>query len=158
MATKKTQKEQRNREVLAPKNLPYQIYLLSQQLTRRFQEVLDEHKLTPLHWSILSCLWDEDGLTASQIANCLEQLGGTITVGLNALQRRKLVVRRRDRNDGRVACIHLTVDGKQLQRKVVPRAGKAMQQMFVTLNDREYDALRSGVSKLRKELRDKTKD
>jgi DNA-binding MarR family transcriptional regulator len=135
--------------VLAPRNLPYQMFLLVQQMTRRFQEILTPHGITPLHWGILCCLWGEDGLRTTEIAARLEQLGGTVTVGLDVMERLGLVRRKKDKADGRILRIFLTERGRILKKTLEPAAAALIQEMFVTFAPEEYNALSSHIARLR---------
>jgi len=139
-------------EVLAPGNLPFQLHLLVQGLTRRMQKVLDPFDLTPLHWGILCCLWRQDGLSPTDFADQLSQLGGTITVALKALERRKLIVRRASRVDGRAAQIYLTARGRALEKVLVPLAANLMQDLFSGLSAAEYKRFEETVRSLRTHL------
>ncbi len=140
------------KDTLAPHNLPFQMFLLVQQMTRRFQEILTPYGLTPLHWGILCCLWAEDGLRTTQIATRLEQLGGTVTVGLDAMERDGLVQRKKDRADGRISRITLTPCGAALQHTLAPAAAALIQEMFATLTPDEYQNLASQVAHLRQAM------
>ncbi|QYO68874.1 ABC transporter permease DevC [Leptolyngbya sp. 7M] len=46
---------------------------------RDFLERLEPYGLTPFHYLVLCCLWEEDGLSTSGIADKLKQLGATLT-------------------------------------------------------------------------------
>lgn len=80
-------------EVLAPYNLGYRIKLLSQLLSRQFQERLEPYGLTPFYWVVLCCQWQEDGLATSTIGETLQQVGGTLTGVLDRREERGLVRR-----------------------------------------------------------------
>ncbi len=136
--------------VLAPENLPYQMFLLVQQMTRRFQEILTPHGITPLHWGILCCLWGEDGLRTTQIADRLEQLGGTVTVGLDVMERDGLLQRKKDKTDGRVSRVFLTNRGRILKSALEPAAAALIREMFATLAPEEYKSLSTQIARLRK--------
>jgi len=138
--------------VLAPHNLPAQMRLLVQLLTRRFQEVISPYDITPLHWGILSCLWREDGLTTRAIVDQLDQLGGTVTVGLDSMEKRGLVRRRVDHNDRRISRIWLTKRGAKLENKVVPVVKNFMSKMFSCLSEKEKLQLASMVDTLRRHI------
>jgi len=136
--------------VLAPENLPYQMFLLVQQMTRRFQEILTPHGLTPLHWGVLCCLWAEDGLRTTQIAERLEQLGGTVTVGLDVMERHGSVQRKKDKTDGRVSRVFLTERGRVLKSSLEPAAAALIREMFATLTPEDYNHLALQIASLRK--------
>ncbi|XGV88813.1 MAG: MarR family winged helix-turn-helix transcriptional regulator [Limnothrix sp. BL-A-16] len=107
------------REVLAPNGLGYRIRLLSQLMGRRFQELLEPHGLTPFHWVVLCCLWDQDGLATCAIGDRLRQVGGTMTGALDRMEERGLIRRERDCHDRRVWRIWLTDLGWQM-REILP--------------------------------------
>lgn len=108
------------REVLAPYSIGYRVKLLSQLLSRKFQERLEPLGLTPFHWVVLCCLWEEDGLATSSIGEKLQQVGGTLTGVLDRMEERGLVRRERDAHDRRIWRIWLTEEGKQLETVLPP--------------------------------------
>lgn len=150
MPSKKQPGQARASDTLAPANLPYQMFLLVQQMTRRFQAVLDTFGLTPLHWGILCCLWREDQLRTKEIATQLEQLGGTITVGLDVMQRKGLIERRPDEADRRVSRIFLTAKGQSLQKVLQPQAKALIDTIFEGLDHEEYLRFAWQIAELRR--------
>ncbi len=110
------------REVLAPYSIGYRIKILGQLLGRKFQEQLDPLGLTPFHWVVLCCLWEEDGLATCNIGERLQQVGGTLTGVLDRMEERGLIRRERDSRDRRVWRIWLTDAGKQLEQVLLPIA------------------------------------
>ncbi|MEO0969118.1 MAG: MarR family transcriptional regulator [Cyanobacteria bacterium J06639_18] len=102
-------------EIRAPYSLSYRVKLLSQLLARRFSERLEPYGLTPFHWIVLCCLWEEDGLSTSSIGEKLKQVGATLTGVLDRMEERDLIFRKRDSRDRRVWRIFLTDGGKELQ-------------------------------------------
>ena len=110
------------REVLAPYSLGYRIKLLAQLFTRRFSEQLAPYEITPFHWVVLCCLWEEDGLPTSVLGSRLQQVGGTLTGVLDRMEKRGLVERKRDPNDRRVWRIWLTDAGRELRETLPPIA------------------------------------
>jgi len=135
--------------VLTPHNLPYQMRLLVQLQGRRFQDVIAPYNLTPLHWGILSCLWREDGLTTQGIAVQLEQLGGTLTVGLDSMEKRRLVRRRTDQHDRRISRVWLTRKGASLQQEVVPAVAAFVVRIFACLSENELNQLSDLIHRLK---------
>jgi MarR family transcriptional regulator, organic hydroperoxide resistance regulator len=99
----------------APYSVGYRIKLLSQLLSRHFQEMLEPHGLTPFHWLVLCCLWEQDGLPTSHLGDRLCQVGGTLTGVIDRMEERSLVRRERDPLDRRIFRIWLTEAGRQLE-------------------------------------------
>lgn len=135
------------RHALAPYNLGYKLKLTSQLMYRDFLERLEPYGLTPFHYLVLCCLWEEDGLSTSGIAEKLGQLGATLTGVVDRMEERKLVYRERDPADRRMVRIWLTKAGEEL-KEVLPAIGeqtihralkgisKAEQELLETLLDR----------------------
>jgi DNA-binding MarR family transcriptional regulator len=138
----------RERAILAPENLPYRMRLLVQLMGRMFQNVLDPFDITPLHWGILCCLWREDGLPTQAIANRLQQLGGTITVGLDSMEKRGLVSRKADLRDRRVSRVWLRKRGRDLERVLSPDVTALVNTMFECLSPQELSQVSACVDKL----------
>jgi len=127
--------------LLAPHNMGYRIKLLSQLLSRRFQERLEPFGLTPFHWLVLCCLWQEDGLPTSSIGEQLQQVGGTLTGVLDRMEERGLVYRERDRRDRRIWRIWLTDAGKELQDILPPIALELREQALKGFSEDERERM-----------------
>lgn len=108
---------------LAPYNFGYKAKLVSQLMYRDFLERLEPYGLTPFHYLVLCCLWEEDGLPTSGIAEKLKQVGALLTGVLDRMETRNLVYRERDLYDRRVVRIWLTPEGKKL-KDVLPAVGE----------------------------------
>ena len=111
------------RHALAPYNLGYKVKLVSQLMYRDFLERLEPYGLTPFHYLVLCCLWEEDGLSTSGIAAKLKQLGATLTGVVDRMEARQLVYRERDPSDRRVVRIWLTKEGLAL-KNTLPAIGE----------------------------------
>jgi DNA-binding MarR family transcriptional regulator len=129
--------------------MSYRMRLLTQLMARKFQDVLDPFGLTPLHWGVLSCLWQEDGLATLELASRLEQLPGTIIAGLGAMQKRGLVKRTADSSDRRISRIWLTRRGQSLRESLVPPVESLIGNMFIVLSEKECSQLSLAVDRLR---------
>jgi len=139
--------EQR-RLVLAPYSIGYRIKLLSQLLTRKFQELMEPYGLTAFHWLVLCCLWEEDGLPTCSIGEKLQQVGGTITGVLDRMEERGLIRRERDIDDRRVWRIWLTEAGKQLETVLPPLAMEVREQALDGISPQEREQLSQLVDQL----------
>lgn len=128
-------------EVLAPHGLGYRIKLLSQLMSRKFQEQLEPFDLTPFHWVVLCCLWEEDGLPTSSLGEKLQQVGGTLTGVLDRMEERGLIRRELDRRDRRIWRIWLTDAGKELQSVLPPLALDLREQTMQGMSPAERQSL-----------------
>ena len=116
------QPSQQYQSVKAPHGLGYRLKLLSQLLARQFQERIEPYGLTPFHWIVLCCLWEQDGLATCQLGERLRQVGGTLTGVLDRMEERKLVRRERDCQDRRIWRIWLSEEGRNLEQVLPPLA------------------------------------
>lgn len=132
--------------ILAPYNLGYRIKLIAQLGTRRFQERLDPFGLTPFHWVVLSCLWQEDGLATSSIGDKLQQVGGTLTGVLDRMSERDLIRRERDPRDRRIWRIWLTEAGRDLSTVLPPIGFELLAEMMRGITPEEQEALSDWVN------------
>lgn len=123
--------------VKAPYGVGYRIKLISQLIGRKFQEKLEPHGLTPFHWLVLCCLWEQDGLATSDLGDRLGQVGGTITGVIDRMEERGLVQRQRDPNDRRVWRIWLTEAGRNLEQVLIPLAAEVRNQALAGLSEAE---------------------
>jgi DNA-binding MarR family transcriptional regulator len=128
-------------EVLAPQGVGYRIRLVSLLFSRKFQERLDPFGLTPFHWVVLCCLWQEDGLATSSIGEKLQQVGGTLTGVLDRMEERGLIRRERDPQDRRVWRIWLTEAGQQLREVLPPIAIEIREQALKGISQPDRDRI-----------------
>lgn len=126
---------------LAPCDLGYQLKLVAQLTYREFQSRLEKYDLTPFHYLVLCCLWAEDGLATSSIADQLKQLGATLTGVLDRMEGRGIVRRERDSQDRRIWRVWLTEAGMELEGVLPPIAAATLEKCFYGLSNRDRQKL-----------------
>ncbi len=129
------------KHVLAPYNLGYKVKLVSQLMYRDFLERLEPFGLTPFHYLVLCCLWEEDGLSTSGIAEKLKQLGATLTGVVDRMEDRNLVYRKRDVSDRRIVRIWLTDEGKQLMNVLPPIGAETIERATAGISKADQQTL-----------------
>jgi DNA-binding MarR family transcriptional regulator len=84
---------------------------------RHLSKLMKERQLpiTPEQFSVLSHLWQKDGLQQSELALCTDRNRANVTRILDILEREGIVERRDDANDRRIFRIYLTRKGKSLR-------------------------------------------
>jgi MarR family transcriptional regulator, organic hydroperoxide resistance regulator len=97
---------------------------LKNELHQRFQA--KGYDITPEQWAVLNRLWEEDGLSQVELAErTFKDKPGTTRI-LNLLEKKEVVVRRPDENDGRVLRVFLTKRGRDLRDKLIPCAEEVL--------------------------------
>jgi DNA-binding MarR family transcriptional regulator len=134
--------------VKSPHSIGYRIKLLSQLLTRQFQDKLEPFGLTPFHWVVLCCLWEQDGLATSDIGERLCQVGGTLTGVIDRMEERGLVQRERDQRDRRIWRIWLTEEGRKLEEILPPLALEVRETLLEGLSSEEQRQLSQYVDRM----------
>ena len=89
-------------------------------------EISADTPITYAQWSFLRVLWREDGLSQRELSERLGLMANTTVIGLNILESRGWVKRKRDSNDRRRINVYLTREGRDLKRllPVVRRINK----------------------------------
>ncbi len=133
---------------LAPQDLGYQLKLVSQLTYREFQTRLDPFGLTPFHYLVLCCLWAEDGLATSSIAEKLKQLGATLTGVLDRMEERGIVRRERDPQDRRIWRVWLTEEGTNLKQVLPQIASQTLDKCFAGVSARDRERLEKILARI----------
>lgn len=141
-------------DVRVPHGMGYRLKLLSQLLTRQLQEELDPYGLTPFHWLVLNCLWDQDGLATSVLGDRLRQVGGTLTGVIDRMEERGLVRRERDTQDRRVWRIWLTQAGRDLETVLPPHVQSLRNRMLQGFSEAEQKQLSEWIDRMLTNLSD----
>ena len=92
---------------------------LANQMARLFAKGLQQRirplGLAPAQFMTLLALWDEDGLSQSELVRRLDVEQATMANTLARMERDGLIVRRSNPNDGRSQSVHLTRIAAALQ-------------------------------------------
>ncbi|PZS05291.1 MAG: MarR family transcriptional regulator [Pseudonocardiales bacterium] len=111
---------------------------------------LSEHGVYAGQHVILGCLWDQDGITPTQLARRLRLETATVTRAISRMATGGLVERRGDATDRRLVRVWLTARGRALHR-VVPRAvAEVRAEMFAELSPHDQAVLASLLGRVRR--------
>lgn len=95
--------------------------------------------ITPEQFSVLSHLWQKDGLQQTELALCTNRNRANVTRILDILERESIVERRDDANDRRVFRIYLTDKGKSLKEATAKCAEQSIKDSLKGLTKDEID-------------------
>ena len=104
--------------------------------------------ITSEQWGVLRCLWQEEGLSQSEIAGKVQKDKASVTRILDIMEKNRLIIRCDDPSDRRSYRIFLTAEGKSLESKLKPLAQAANQQIFQSLDEGERQELQRLLLKL----------
>lgn len=140
-------------QVLHRQTPGHRLRVLSLLLSRSLNARLACHEVTRIHWVVLSCLWQTDGLPVSQISQMLSQVGGSTSEVLDRMEERKLVRRRRARSDRRVCRVYLSERGEELFKILPARALPMNERMFQNFSEQEKALFSESVDKITANLK-----
>ena len=97
--------------------LCFPLYAATRSVTSLYTPYLKPLGLTYTQYLVLLVLWEEDGVTVSEICRRLMLDSGTLSPLLKKMESEGLVERRRAAEDDRVVVVTLTEKGRELQIK-----------------------------------------
>lgn len=95
----------------------FALYACSKGLIRKYNPVLERLGLTYTSYLVMLALWEQDGVSVSELGKKLYLDSGTLTPLLKKMEKQGLVLRRRDESDERVVLIALTQKGRELKAR-----------------------------------------
>ena len=105
--------------------------------SRRLSAKLASHNVTPPQWGVLVALWEQDGLSLSELAQRSFFDGPTMTGIVDRLEKAGLVERRRDSTDRRVISVYLTEQGRALEQVLPLLSDEANEEAVAGLSEAE---------------------
>lgn len=124
----------------------------SRTMTRTFSARIAEHGVGMGIFQFLRILWEEDGLSQSELASRTHMRGASVANAINDLERRGLVKRLADRADGRKVRVLLTPQGRRLYDLVMPDIAVTNQSMLADFSMEEQETLKSMLRRVRRNL------
>ncbi len=104
--------------------LGYQLAQASVATTRVFgREVGEALELRPVEFTVLALIEENPGVSAQQLARALALSAPNITLWIDRLERRQLIVRERSTTDRRAQHIRTTAAGSAMAREAIARIG-----------------------------------
>lgn len=110
-------------DLLLDHQMCFALYSTSLALTKIYKPLLQELGLTYPQYLAMLVLWEQEGLTVSEVSARLLTDPGSLTPLLKRLEAESLISRTRSRDDERVVLLHLTEQGRALHEKAkgIPR-------------------------------------
>ena len=109
-------------------------------------------ELTPEQWIVLVRLWERDALTPSELSDSTLRDRPTMTRILDTMEKRGLVVRRLDPEDGRGRKILLTPQGKRLRARLIPVARELVERLEAGISEADLLVTRRTLKRIAENL------
>ena len=132
--------------------------MTSRVFTRAFQERIEQEGITIGMWYYLRALWEQDGLTQSELSQKVGTMDPSTGSALNKMERLGLIYRSNDSSDRRKRHIYLT-DKARKNREVFLRHAVELQDVVERILTRSEEAqLRKILTKLREHIKNEGLD
>jgi hypothetical protein len=126
----------------------------SRTMTRTFSARIAAHGVGMGIFQFLRILWEEDGLSQSELASRTHMRGPSVANAIHDLERRGLVKRVADAADGHKVRVLLTREGRRLYDLVMPHIAVTNKAMLVDFTPAEQEILKSMLRRIRCNLAD----
>jgi MarR family transcriptional regulator, organic hydroperoxide resistance regulator len=132
--------------LLLDNQLCYALYAAAHRMTKSYRPMLERMGLTYPQYLVLLVLWENDGITVSEIGRRLRLDSGTLTPVLKRLEISGLLNRSRRQSDEREVEIALTDQGRSLRSEAVAVRQSVMCQL--NMSEPEIQAMRADLNAL----------
>jgi len=132
--------------LLLDNQLCYALYAAAHRMTKSYRPMLERMGLTYPQYLVLLVLWENDGITVSEIGRRLRLDSGTLTPVLKRLESAGLLLRNRRQSDEREVEIGLTERGRALRAEAEGVRQTVMCQL--QMSEPEIQAMRADLNAL----------
>ena len=101
---------------------------------------------------LLAVLWDQEGITHSELARRMHVSPATVTNMIKRMEKAGFVERRPDSHDQRVSHVFLTGAGRAIRERVDGQWQEIEERVFSSFSDDEQAMLRALLERVREEL------
>lgn len=124
----------------------------SRTMVRAFTKKIAKHGIGMGIFQFLRILWEEDGLTQSELATRARMKGPSAVAAIKELEWRGFVRRIDDRHDRRKVRLFLTADGRKLYDVVMPDIEAIRQTMLANFSTAEQNVMKQMLRRMRENL------
>jgi MarR family 2-MHQ and catechol resistance regulon transcriptional repressor len=117
-------------------------------VTTRMHRHLSRYRLTVSQFGVLEALYHIGPMFQQEIGRRILKTSGNMTLVIDNLEKRGLVLRERVPEDRRYTQVRLTPGGRKLIQRLFPRHAKIAEQVFSVLNAEEIQTLGALLKKL----------
>jgi DNA-binding MarR family transcriptional regulator len=128
--------------------LPYLLNRAGARIASAFSEEVRPLGATLQMWRVLAALREQDGRRMGDLSATTSIEVSTLTRLVDNMEKKGLVVRRRDAADARVVALHVTPAGRRLTQRVVPIARRYEIVALAGFNVAEAEILKAALRRL----------
>lgn len=122
---------------------------LNRAIQRHLQARLQDFGVAPGAWYFLRVLWEEDGLTQSDLARRVGMMEPSAVIALRGIETQGWIHRVRSETDKRKVHIFLTAAGRDLREQLIPEAHLVNATAVQNMSEDEVRMLRALLRRAR---------
>jgi DNA-binding MarR family transcriptional regulator len=122
-------------------------------MTQAFSKRLERHGIALGVFPFLRALWEQNGVTQTELASRVGRKGPTAVAALRQMERDGLIRRAGDKDDKRKSYIYLTARGRALYTRAIPDTEAHMQRCLKGFTEEERGAFKNLLRRFRANLR-----
>lgn len=96
----------------------FPLYAASRLIIKKYNPLLESFKITYTQYLVLMVLWENNGISVSELGEKLYLDSGTLTPVLKKMESSELLKRERSNKDERSVIVTLTPQGKTLKKRL----------------------------------------
>lgn len=130
-----------NRVLQLDQYWPYQITVLSDRIARRTSKITKDRGLNLSQWRVMAAIAEVPGRTSVEVVTITPMDKGIVSRATKALLKRGLIRREASQSDGRISHLHLTEEGSELYRELIPQIETVLQRAGTVLSTQEQERM-----------------
>lgn len=128
--------------------LPYLLNRAGARIAASFSEEVRPLGATLQTWRVLAALREEDGRRMGDLSETTSIEVSTLTRLVDSMEKKGLVVRRRDSGDARAVVLRVAPAGRRLTQRIVPIAERYESVALAGFNEAEAATLKAALRRL----------
>jgi DNA-binding MarR family transcriptional regulator len=124
--------------------------LIQNRLHHNFEK--SQTPVTPQQWSVLTMLWNEDGVAQQKIADAFSKDKTSMTRLLDNMENNNLISRNKDRQDKRNKNVFLTIKSKEMKDESITIAQSTLNEALYGVSSEDIKICRKVMLKIGENL------
>ena len=130
------------------RSLPIALLRARESVMAHFRPMLTRHDLTEQQWRVMRVLAEEGEMDATQLAAKALILAPSLTRMIRLLEKRQLILLRKDEEDGRRTLVRIATHGLELIEEIRPESAAIYTRLEQRCGGTELEALMDQLERL----------
>jgi homoprotocatechuate degradation regulator HpaR len=123
------------------RSLPIALLRAREAVMSKFRPMLARHNINEQQWRVIRILGENGELDATELAGRTFVLGPSLTRMIKTLEKRKLLAKRSDKEDGRRSLLSITPKARALIKEVTPESAQIYKEIESKFGAKEMEQL-----------------